>query len=57
METETAIYEPPRDDLPFLVVTIKSDGGMEVLRAETQTEARIMVSKEARRRKKQKSAI
>ena len=53
MQTETVIYEPPKAGLPYLVVTVSTDG-VNVVAAKSRTEARTMVSERvvARRRRK-----
>jgi hypothetical protein len=43
-ETKAAIYEPPKDGLPFLVVTFGRDG-MSTEPAETRAEARILLTR------------
>jgi hypothetical protein len=53
MHTETVIYEPPKDGLPYLVVTLSPDG-MNVLIAKSRTEARAMVSERTLARRRQK---
>ncbi len=46
LSAEIAIYEPPTDEFPYLVVTFASDG-MSVLTANSRTEARAMASERA----------
>ena len=46
MQAEIAIYEPPRDGLPYLVVTVLPDG-VNVVTAKSRTEARTIVSERA----------
>src|SRR5262245_32186570 len=53
MPIETAIYEPPSEGLPYLVVTFTSDG-MNVSQANSRTEARMLVSERVLRRRKEK---
>jgi len=57
MQTETVIYEPPKHGLPYLVVTLSSDG-VNVLAAKSRTDARTMLSERtiARRRSTRKTA-
>ena len=49
MRAHTHIYEPPSDDLPFLVVTFEA-GEMKVVAANSRTDAR---KKAAEKRRKQ----
>ena len=49
MPVETAIYEPPRSDLPYLVVTLVQSG-IDVVPVATRTEARTMVAQRTRRK-------
>jgi len=53
MQTEIVIYEPPKDGLPYLVVTVSPDG-VSVLTAKSRTEARMMVSERTVARRKSK---
>jgi hypothetical protein len=53
MQTETVIYEPPKDGLPYLVVMLSPDG-VNVLTAKSRTEARTMVSERAIARRRRK---
>jgi hypothetical protein len=50
MSTKTAIYDPPMEGLPYLVITFESDG-LKVLTAESLLEARIRVSEKTIRRR------
>jgi hypothetical protein len=50
MPVKTAIYEPPNEGLPYLVVMFASDG-LNVLTANSSVEARVMVSERAIRRR------
>jgi hypothetical protein len=43
-EHEAAIYEPPKNGLPFLVVTFSKDG-MSTQKAETRAEARVILTR------------
>ena len=43
------IYAPPRDGLPFLVVTFTKDG-ISTQPAQTRSEARVMLSRDRARR-------
>jgi hypothetical protein len=43
-EHDAAIYEPPKNGLPFLVVTFSKDG-MSTQKAETHAEARIILTR------------
>jgi hypothetical protein len=45
------IYAPPRDGLPFLVVTFTKDG-ISTQQAQTRAEARVMLSRDRTRRAK-----
>lgn len=47
--SEGAIYPPPKDGLPFLVVTF-ADGNMQTQTAVSRSEARILLSRERTRR-------
>jgi hypothetical protein len=50
MSTQTVIYEPPRESLPFLIVTF--DGGeMQVVTAVSRTNARKIASEKTIQRK------
>jgi hypothetical protein len=53
MPVETAIYEPPEEGLPCLVVTVASDG-LNVVTANSSVEARAMVSERAIRRRRER---
>jgi len=52
MRTETVIYEPPKDGLPYLVVTIGPDG-LTVVSADSRTHARKLTSEQVMQRRKQ----
>jgi hypothetical protein len=43
------IYPPPKDGLPFLVVTFTKDG-MTTQQAQTRSEARVLLSRDRARR-------
>ncbi|CAN5185685.1 hypothetical protein BH10PSE9_BH10PSE9_07410 [soil metagenome] len=43
-EHEAAIYEPPKNGLPFLVVTFGKDG-MSTQKAATRSEARVLLTR------------
>lgn len=47
-DTEGAIYTPPKNGLPFLVVTF-SDGDMQTQTTKTRSEARVLLAKRTRR--------
>jgi hypothetical protein len=53
MTAKTTIYEPPQDDLPYLVVTFDA-GEMNVVVAKTRTEARKITSEKVIRRKSER---
>jgi len=55
MPGKTVIYEPPKDGLPYLVVTFGSDG-LNVLTANSLFEARAMVSERAIRRRRERKS-
>ena len=46
MKIETVLYEPPKDGLPYLVVTF-TPNGIEVETTNSRTEARAMIAKRA----------
>ncbi len=50
------IYAPPRDGLPFLVVTFTKDG-ISTQQAQTRSEARVMLSRDRARRAKVESCL
>jgi hypothetical protein len=54
MPVKTAIYEPPKEGLPYLVVTFASDG-LNVLTANSSVEARAVVSKRMIRRRRERN--
>lgn len=43
-KTRTAIYHPPKSEMPYLVVTVSPEG-MVATAVETKEEARILASK------------
>jgi hypothetical protein len=49
MPVETVIYEPPKPDFPYLVVTL-APSGVDVVTAANRTEARTMVAHRTRRK-------
>jgi hypothetical protein len=51
MPVKTAIYEPPKEGLPYLVVTFASDG-LNVLTVNSSVEARAVVSERMIRRRR-----
>ena len=53
MPVRTAIYEPPEKGLPYLVVTVASDG-LSVVTANSSVEARAMVSERVIRRRRER---
>jgi hypothetical protein len=53
MPIKTAIYEPPKEGLPYLIVTFASDG-LNVLTAKSSVEARVMVSERVMRRRRER---
>ena len=55
MPIKTAIYEPPKEGLPYLIVTFASDG-LNVLTANSLVEARVKVSERAIRRRRERSS-
>jgi hypothetical protein len=55
MPIKTAIYEPPKQGLPYLIVTFASDG-LNVLTANSSVEARMKVSERAIRRRRERSS-
>lgn len=50
-EFQGTIYEPPKDGLPFLVVTFTKDG-ISTQQAQTRSEARMLLSRDRARRAK-----
>jgi hypothetical protein len=50
------IYAPPRDGLPFLVVTFTKDG-ISTQPAQTRSEARVLLSRDRARRAKFESPL
>lgn len=50
-QSEGAIYPPPKNGLPFLVVTF-SNGNMKTQSAVSRSEARILLSRERIQRRK-----
>ena len=55
-EFQGTIYAPPKDWLPFLVVTFTKDG-ITTQQAQTRSEARVMLSRDRARRAKLQSRI
>ncbi len=55
MPVKTAIYEPPKEGLPYLIVTFASDG-VNVLTADSSVEARAIVSERAIRRRRERKS-
>jgi hypothetical protein len=55
-EFQGTIYAPPKDGLPFLVVTFTKDG-ITTQQAQTRSEARVMLSRDRARRAKLQSRI
>ena len=53
MSVKAAIYEPPKEGLPYLIVTFESDG-LNVVTANSSVEARAMVSERAIRRRRER---
>lgn len=53
MPVKTAVYDPPKEGLPYLVVTFGSDG-LTVLTANSELEARTMASERAIRRRRER---
>lgn len=49
-DSEGAIYTPPKNGLPFLVVTF-SDGDMQTQTTKTRSEARVLLAKRTRRKR------
>ena len=52
MPIKTAIYDPPKKGLPYLIVTFTSDG-LKVLTANSSVEARAVVSERMIRRRRE----
>lgn len=52
MPVKTAIYEPPKDGLPYLVLAFEPDG-LKVSVANSELEARTMAAERAIRRRRQ----
>jgi hypothetical protein len=52
MPIKTAIYDPPKEGLPYLIVTFTSDG-LKVLTANSSVEARAVVSERMIRRRRE----
>ena len=50
------IYAPPKDGLPFLVVTFTKDG-ISTQQAQTRSEARVMLSRDRARRARLESRL
>ncbi len=50
------IYTPPRDGLPFLVVTFTKDG-ISTQQAQTRSEARVLLSRDRARRARLESRL
>lgn len=50
------IYTPPKDGLPFLVVTFTKDG-MTTQQAQTRSEARMLLSRDRARRARLESRL
>jgi hypothetical protein len=55
MPVKTAIYEPPKQGLPYLIVTFASDG-LNVLTANSASEARMVVSERMIRRRRERKS-
>jgi hypothetical protein len=55
MPVKTAIYSPPKEGLPYLIVTFKSDG-LKVLTANSSVEARAVVSERTIRRRRERKS-
>ena len=53
MRARTAIYEPPGDGLPYLVVTFAPGGGFDVVAANSRAEARIKANERVIQRRKE----
>ena len=49
MQVETAIYEPPKANFPYLVVTL-APTGVKVVTVANRTEARTLVAQRTRRK-------
>jgi len=43
LTVETVIYDPPRDGLPYLVVTLDPDGQVRVKEAKTKADAQFLL--------------
>ena len=55
MPIKTAIYSPPKEGLPYLIVTFTSDG-LKVLTANSSVEARAVVSERTIRRRRERKS-
>ena len=55
MPVKTAIYEPPKEGLPYLVIAFESDG-LKASVANSHLEARTMVSERAIRRRRERKS-
>jgi hypothetical protein len=55
MPVKTAIYEPPKEGLPYLVIAFEPDG-MKVFPVDSEFEARTMVSERAIRRRRERKS-
>ena len=55
MPAKIAIYEPPKEGLPYLIVTFTSDG-LNVLTAKSSFEARAVVSERMIRRRRERKS-
>jgi hypothetical protein len=53
MPVKTAIYDPPKEGLPYLIVTFESDG-LNVLTANSAVEARAIVSERVMQRRRER---
>jgi hypothetical protein len=54
-QEDTVIYEPPRAELPYLVVTL-APTGLKVSPAKSRTEARIIAAEQISRRKQERAS-
>lgn len=55
-EFQGTIYSPPKEGLPFLVVTFTKDG-ISTQQAQTRSEARMLLSRDRARRSKVESRL
>ncbi len=56
MPGTTTIYDPPKEGLPYLVVTITSDGGLKITAANSSLSARTIASEGVFRRRSERQS-